>query len=668
MINMNFLRGTPRLLSVFLCALLLSTLAPAAQAQVQPPFVAGSCYNADPTDPASVAGCISTEAFREFQDDCQDAFVWFLRANYFDRQAQGQDVGEFNDFVERDGVAASCATLSEARAAFSGEPFPWAACIADGSEGTVEHMTTCLRATRSFPRDAECRAVYDAYDEQVMKTIPHFYRPYIPRQVLSPGEEKVFEGRSQTFRIIQTGVRNSSYVLRLDTRPRDCAVAAQVIENFLPSGANWSACTGYMAAAVPRHFANCVASTNSLSDLSRMSCVDQRARYEELLTSANLRLPENYRPITCPQIEEGLVLAQQIVVEERSMAAAAQPEAAAPEAEPSTGQSIGLFISRALILVLLIASVVGAVGFAVVASLRDVRKIPYKRQMWRVFGVSVVVWGVLAYVTPAISYALDSQFRNDIGPLFWGLFTSYATLGSIGFFGVRLFFGGKHKPPQHEEKVTEDGFVAAEDDGYILYEDANKTVLVFFMWILGQNYSSYGRIIEIQKDKFTVSSIHRIKKFAWRGPQFREWYDSGEWAKDAKTYDPHKIEAIRMVSEARFEGQNVPPFHVIVMDYGRKHVELNYWERGTLFNSHVGHSSQDQDRHVRLTKLIAETLKKRRDGSETVYEDPDIKVTFEGLSEEEAAKAKQEIEDRVNKMLDGGDKPTKQSPTHDDPF
>lgn len=668
MINMNFLRGTPRLFSAFIGALIILIVAGAANAQSRLPFVSGACYNADQNDPQAIASCMATDSFPYFEDDCSDAHGWFWQSVYYDRLDQGQDVGSRTDFFATSGIDPSCSVLSEARGLFSGEPFPWAACIPDGSEGTVEHMTACLRATRSFPRNAECRAVYDAYDAQVLKGIPSNHVPSIPRQTLSPGEEKVFEGRSQTFRIIQSGMMNYSYVLRLDTRPRDCTVAAQVVENFLQSGPTWSACTGYMAAAVPRHFANCVASTNSLSDLSRMSCVDQRARYEELLTSANLRLPENYRPITCPQIEEGLVLAQQIVADERSMAAAAQPEPVAPEAEPSTGQRIGLFISRAFILVLLIASVVGAVGFAVVASLRDVRKIPYKRQMWRVYGVSVFVWAVLAYVTPAISYALDPQFEDDIGPLFWGFFMGYATFGSIGFFGVRLFFGSKHKPPQHEEKVTEDGFVAAEDDGYILYEDANKTVLVFFMWILGQNYSSYGRIIEIQKDKFTVSPIHRIKKFAWRGPQFREWYDSGEWAKDAKTYDPHKIEAIRMVSEARFEGQNVPPFHVIVMDYGRKHVELNYWERGSLFNSHVGHSSQDQDRHVRLTKLIAETLKKRRDGSETVYEDPDIKVTFEGLSEEEAAKAKQEIENRVNKMLDGGDKPTKQSPTHDDPF
>lgn len=341
------------------------------------------------------------------------------------------------------------------------------------------------------------------------------------------------------------------------------------------------------------------------------------------------------------------------------------------EAQGEASQGVGFFISRAFILALLLASLVGTVGFAVVASLRDIRKVPYKRQMWRAYGASLVVWAVIAYVTPAISYALDSQFRDDIGPLFWGLFSSYATVGSIGFFGVRLFFIGKQKPPKSEDKITEDGFVATEDDGHILFEDANKTVLVFYMWILGQHYSSYGRIIEIKPDKFTVSRIHRIKKFTWRSPQFREWYDSGEWAKDAKTYDPHEIKAIRMVSESRFEGangQNVSQFHVIVMDYGQKHVELNYWDKGSLFNSQIGHSSQDQDRYVRLTKLIAETLQKRRDGSASVYEDPDIKVTFEGLSEEEAAKIRKETEDQVNKMLGEGDKPKKQPPIHDDPF
>jgi hypothetical protein len=667
MINMSFLRGTSRLLSAFIGALIFLIVAGAANAQSRLPFVSGACYNANQNDPQAIASCMATDSFPYFEDDCSDAYGWFWQSVYYDRLDQGQDVGSRRDFFANNEITTSCSELSEARALFSGEPFPWAACIPNGSEGTVEHMTACLRATRSFPRNAECRAVYDAYDAQVLKGIPSNHVPSIPRQTLSPGEEKVFEGRSQTFRIIQSGMMNYSYVLRLDTRPRDCTVAAQVVENFLQSGPTWSACTGYTAAAVPRHFANCVASTNSLSDLSRMSCVDQRARYEELLTSANLRLPESYRPITCPQIEEGLVLAQQTVAEERA-AATAQPEPAAPEAEPSTGQSIGLFISRAFILVLLIASFVGAVGFAVVASLRDVRKIPYKRQMWRAYGVSVVVWAVAAYLTPAISYAIDSQFRNDIGPLFWGLFTSYATVGSIGFFGVRLLFGGKHKPPQREQKVTEDGFVEAKDDGHILHEDATTTALIFYMWKPNVRYPTHGRIIEIRPDKFTVSPIQKVKRPEWRGPQFKEWYDSGEWSRDAKVYDPQKISTIRLVSESRIEDQNVPPLHVLIMDYGTSHVELNIKEGGGFFDPWIGHISQDQERYVRLTKLIAETLQRRRDGSETVYEDPDIKVTFEGLSEEEAAKAKQEAEDRVNKILGGGDKPTKQPPTHDDPF
>lgn len=150
--------------------------------------------------------------------------------------------------------------------------------------------------------------------------------------------------------------------------------------------------------------------------------------------------------------------------------------------------------------------------------------------------------------------------------------------------------------------------------------------------------------------------------------QFKEWYDSGEWSKNAKVYDPQKITTIRLVSESRIEDQNVPPFHVFIMDYGTCHVELNIKEGGGFFDPWIGHISQDQERYVRLTKLIAETLQRRRDGSETVYEDPDMQVTFEGLSAEESAKIQKEAEDRVNKMLGGGDKPTKQSPTHDDPF
>lgn len=666
MINMNFSRSTPRILSAFLGTLIFLTVATAANAQVRVPFVSGSCYNSDPTDPASVAACISTDAFHEFQDDCQDAFYWYIRATYFDRQDQGVDVGNFRDFIAQDNLFPSCRVLSEARAVFSGEPFPWAPCIPDGSEGTVEHMTACLRATNSFPRTAECRAVYDAYDEQVMKAIPALYQPQIPRLTLAPGEERVFEGRSQQFRVIQTGAMNSHYVLRLDTRPRDCTVAAQVVENFLPSGPNWLACTGYSASAVPEHFAACVARNGNLSELSRLSCPDQRARYEELLTSANLRLPESYRPITCPQIEEGLVLAQQSLAEERA-AAAAQPARTAPE--PSSERRNGRVASWFTIvfaLIINLALIVGAVGFAVIASLRDVRKIPYKRQMWRVLGMSAGVWVLVALIAPAITEALSGP--SPEGGMFWAFLIFYAVLGSIGFFGVRLFFIGRHKLTQREDKVTEDGFIEAEDDGHILYEDSNTTALYFFMWSPGGAYPTHGRIIEIRPDKFTVSPIQKVKKPAWRTPQFKEWYDSGEWAKGAKTYDPKKIDAIRLVSESRIEDPNVPPFHVLVMDYGNKHVELNIQEREGVFKPWVGHVSRDQEAYVRLTKLIAETLRKRRDGSQAGYDDFEVNVTFDGVSDEEAKKMRQEVEDMVNK-LDGNDgKPKKPPPTHEDPF
>lgn len=336
------------------------------------------------------------------------------------------------------------------------------------------------------------------------------------------------------------------------------------------------------------------------------------------------------------------------------------------EAQGETSQGIGFYISRAFILVLLLASLVGAVGFGVVASLRDVRKIPYKRQMWRAYGVSLVVWAVLAYVTPAISYAIDSQFRSDVGIDFWGLFISYATVGSIGFLGVRLFFGGKHKPPKSEDKITEDGFVATEDAGHILFEDATTTALFFFMWPAGGYYPTHGRIIEITSEKFTVSSIHKVIKIDWRGPQFKEWYKSGEWAKDAKVYDPAKIEAIRMVTEVRIEpahGQSYPPFQVIVMDYGRKHIELNY-----QFKPRIGHMTNEQEEIIRLTKLIAETLRKHRDKPQMTSEDLGLKVNFEGVSDDVATKMRHAADDMVNKIIGEDSQPKKTLPRHDDPF
>lgn len=664
MINMNFLRSTLQRCSALILALALLALPNLAEAQAPIPYVAGACYGSDPNDPAAISACIATDSFREWQNDCQDAFYWYLRAVYFDGEEQGNDLGKWRDFWNRAELFPSCSVLSEARALFSGEAFPWAPCIADGSEGSVEHMTSCLRATNSFPRDAGCRAIYDAYDEQVMKTIPHIFRPQIPSQTLSPGEEKVFQGRAQTFRIIQTGVRNSSYVLRLDTRPRDCTVAAQVIENFLPSGPTWLACTGYSAAAVSNHFANCAASTNSLSELSRMTCVDQRAHYEELLTSANLRLPETYRPITCPQIEEGLVLAQQAVAEERAAAVAAQAETA-PSAPARSNGRVASWFAIILMIVINIIILVAAVGFAVLNSMRDVRKVPYKRETLKAFGLSLSGWVLAAIVAPAVIQALSGPLHEP--GVFWAALLIYSVLGSVGFFGVRLLSAGKHKPPSDEETITKDGFVEADEDGYILHEDAESTAILFFMWPPKATWGTHGRIIEIHADKIIVSDIQKVKKPAWRKPQFEELYASGEWKEDAKTYDTNKIETIRLISETRVEGE--APYHVIVMDYGKKRVELNFVEQSRFFQYRpIGHVSKDQDYMLRIQKTLVETLHKRLEQSGEVTAEHGVSVSFDGVSAEEAAKIKKSAEDMVNSILEEKEPPKRKPPTHDDPF
>lgn len=395
-----------------------------------------------------------------------------------------------------------------------------------------------------------------------------------------------------------------------------------------------------------------------------MTCVDQRAHYEELLTSANLRLPETYRPITCPQIEEGLVLAQQAVAEERAAAVAAQAETA-PSAPARSNGRVASWFAIILMIVINIIILVAAVGFAVLNSMRDVRKVPYKRETLKAFGLSLSGWVLAAIVAPAVIQALSGPLHEP--GVFWAALLIYSVLGSVGFFGVRLLSAGKHKPPSDEETITKDGFVEADEDGYILHEDAESTAILFFMWPPKATWGTHGRIIEIHADKIIVSDIQKVKKPAWRKPQFEELYASGEWKEDAKTYDTNKIETIRLISETRVEGE--APYHVIVMDYGKKRVELNFVEQSRFFQYRpIGHVSKDQDYMLRIQKTLVETLHKRLEQSGEVTAEHGVSVSFDGVSAEEAAKIKKSAEDMVNSILEEKEPPKRKPPTHDDPF
>jgi hypothetical protein len=180
--------------------------------------------------------------------------------------------------------------------------------------------------------------------------------------------------------------------------------------------------------------------------------------------------------------------------------------------------------------------------------------------------------------------------------------------------------------------------------------------------------ASHGRIIEIYSDKVIVSSIHKVKKSKFRGPQFEEWYQSGEWKTGAKTYDFRNIESLRFITEQRDRGQDVDPYNIIVMDYGQKHIELNYLEGKGVFGSTVGHSSRSQDQILRLHKLISESMKKRSHESPTTTEDTDLIVNFDGVSEDEARKMRAKAQEMIKDVLDG-DEPVKgKKSTPDDPF
>lgn len=155
-------------------------------------------------------------------------------------------------------------------------------------------------------------------------------------------------------------------------------------------------------------------------------------------------------------------------------------------------------------------------------------------------------------------------------------------------------------------------FEDSENTGFILHKDKNVTALVFFMWVLN-GQATHGRILEISRDKLLVSSIRKIKRYKSRSDEFQSWYHSGDWRMQSKAYDPNKISNIRLISEQRYTSNqgNIPPFNVIVIDYGKNRVELNYEQIGRWFKFPVGHADHSQDYLISLRNVIAEEMKER---------------------------------------------------------
>ena len=102
----------------------------------------------------------------------------------------------------------------------------------------------------------------------------------------------------------------------------------------------------------------------------------------------------------------------------------------------------------------------------------------------------------------------------------------------------------------------------------------------------------------------------------------------------------------------------------MVMDYGQKHIELNYIEALNFFSHPVGHSSRSQDYTLRLQKILVETIKKRF--AQKDDEDTEFTVTFDGVSEEESAKIRTEAQKRADQLSEKKQAP--KTSTSDDPF
>lgn len=288
-------------------------------------------------------------------------------------------------------------------------------------------------------------------------------------------------------------------------------------------------------------------------------------------------------------------------------------------------------MSEDSILILMGLTVVASLAFTAWTAIRDSHQ---GGSIGQVFWKCLSAWVVCALLGTGIGsfFALDTvTFLSTMPFVLLGV---NAATGSILFFGisiVRRLTGNAIADGDQKHSPQDLKFEDAENTGFILHKDKNVTALVFFMWVLNGPGATHGRILEISRDKLLVSPIRKIKRYKSRGDEFKSWYHSEDWRMQSKAYDPDKISNIRLISEQRYTGNqgNIPPFNVVVMDYGKNRVELNYEKIGRWFKFPVGHADHSQDYLIPLRNVIADEMKER------FSEAPIVDSNFGQMSQEE---------------------------------
>jgi len=317
-----------------------------------------------------------------------------------------------------------------------------------------------------------------------------------------------------------------------------------------------------------------------------------------------------------------------------------------------------------------------ALIFLTAKSVINERRLPQHKANYKaVFVRALLRYAVFTVALSVILYLLTSNSpptrggRPGLVAMFGFLSIFSAPITALAFFVPYLITGiSKYKNDISKSDVN--AFSFNRENLYSVIRGNEKTTICLLAWTARPNVTngilraSQGRIIEISRDKVLVSKFHKISRTGRHLDAFNAWYQSEEWLTGAETYEISKVESIRLISERRYKGiqsKEVPPFHIIVMDYERHHVELNF---STIGMKEVGNASEEQEYILRFQKFLADEIKNRF--AEKVDEEVDFEVTYEGVSEEESSKIKAEVERHAKRVAEH--KKASATSTPDDPF
>ena len=247
--------------------------------------------------------------------------------------------------------------------------------------------------------------------------------------------------------------------------------------------------------------------------------------------------------------------------------------------------------------------------------------------------------------------------------------------GGVAWFYMRRDKGSKEESPATEKEEFESG----DDDRHMIVEENDITVISWKMHQYNMmSRKEFGRFIEIKPDRITLSAPYSLKKGEGQRKFTKALYNSGTWRKSAKVYASDKVKGLRLRQDQpdtknlqAYRDSSSWKLHIVVLDYGKTSVDLNYvFEAGR--NNEIGNLSASDEGIIQLHATILDAMKQRfgsgtsSDPKKSEDDDLDISVTFDGVSEEESERMKKEVQARVERMSRSKNIDKKSS--SDDPF